>query len=435
MPLPLVKTVAMTLPGTPEFTARNIEQEPGDDACLVRLKGSNTVHLSAKLLRVATVGVTILGLSACSSGSVGSAGDASAGPAADTGAAADYSSIIPKGEIVQASKDIVHKSLTASEGFTPPSTGSKAQKAGARIAYVAADLNDGGPNGISVGLKEAASVMGWTIDVYDGQATVAGHTSAINQAIASRPAALVLGSVDATEQASTIKQASDSGIPVFGWHSTDKPGAGKGLKTNISTDPLKVAQLAAAYAVADSNGKAGAAIFTDSAYSVAIAKSDAMAAYLKACSGCSVLTIEDSPIATSSQRMPGLISTLLQQHGDQLSYLMGINGNYFGGAQPALRSAGKDPAGSPKGIAAGNGDAAELQRIRNVDYQTATVAEPLYLQAWQIIDAVNQVFADQSIPEFVAAPGLIDKSNVPTSGSVFDPTSGYRDIYKGVWGK
>jgi hypothetical protein len=24
---------------------------------------------------------------------------------------------------------------------------------------------------------------------------------------------------------------------------------------------------------------------------------------------------------------------------------------------------------------------------------------------------------------------------VPTSGSVFDPTSGYRDIYKGVWGK
>jgi ribose transport system substrate-binding protein len=195
------------------------------------------VQLSTKLLRVATVGVTILGLSACSSGSVGSVGAASGTPAAATAAGTDYSSIIPKGDIVQASKEIVQKSLTASEGFAPPKTGSKAQKAGARIAYVAADLNDGGPNGIGVGLKEAAGVMGWTVDVYDGQATVAGHTSAINQAIASGPAALVLGSVDATEQASTIKAANDAGIPVFGWHSTDKPGEGKGLKTNISTDP------------------------------------------------------------------------------------------------------------------------------------------------------------------------------------------------------
>jgi ribose transport system substrate-binding protein len=63
------------------------------------------------------------------------------------------------------------------------------------------------------------------------------------------------------------------------------------------------------------------------------------------------------------------------------------------------------------------------------------VAEPLYLQAWQLVDAVNQVFAGQSIPDFVAAPGLIDKSNVPSSGAVFDPESGYRDIYKSVWGK
>jgi ribose transport system substrate-binding protein len=54
---------------------------------------------------------------------------------------------------------------------------------------------------------------------------------------------------------------------------------------------------------------------------------------------------------------------------------------------------------------------------------------------WQLVDAVNQVFAGQSIPDFVAAPGLIDKSNVPSSGAVFDPESGYRDIYKSVWGK
>jgi ribose transport system substrate-binding protein len=390
-----------------------------------------------KPLQAVVAGLAVLTLGACSSQSVASApsGGTSADSSGASAAPADYSSIIPKGDIVAGSKEIVATSLQGKEGFTPPAGNTKAQKPGARIAYVAADLTDGGPNGIGVGLKEAAEVIGWKVDSYDGQGSAAGHTNAINQAIASKPDAIVLGSVDATEQAATIKTANDAGIPVFGWHSTSQPGPGAGLKTNITTDPLKVAQLAAAYAVADSDGKVGAAIFTDSQYAVAIAKSDAMKAYLEACSTCSVLAVEDSPVNTTNQRMPGLISNLLQQYGDELNYFFGINGNYFTGAAPALQSAGKDPAGFPKGVAAGNGDAPELQRIRTQQYQAATVAEPLYLQAWQLVDAVNDTLANAPIPDFVAAPGLIDHSNVPTSGDVFDPASGYRDIYKSAWGK
>jgi ribose transport system substrate-binding protein len=388
-----------------------------------------------KPIQVVVASLAVLALGACSSESVAGAPSGSSDGDASASAAADYSSIIPEGDIVAGSKDIVETSLQGKEGFTPPAGSTKAQKPGARIAYVAADLTDGGPNGIGVGLNEAAQVIGWKVESYDGQGTAAGHTNAINQAIASKPDAIVLGSVDATEQASTIKTANDAGIPVFGWHSTSEPGAGAGLKTNITTDPLKVAQLAAAYAVADSNGKVGAAIFTDSQYAVAIAKSDAMKAYLEACSTCEVLAVEDSPVSTTSQRMPGLISNLLQQHGDKLTYFFGINGNYFTGAAPALQAAGKDPAGFPKGVAAGNGDAPELQRIRTQQYQAATVAEPLYLQAWQLVDAVNDTLADVKIPDFVAAPGLIDHSNVPTSGDVFDPDSGYRQIYTSAWGK
>lgn len=387
-----------------------------------------------KPIQAAVASLAVVALAACSSPSVASDGSGSSG-GAHPAAAVDYSSIIPKGDIVAGSKKIVQKSLEGKSGFTPPAKGAKAQKPGARIAYVAADLTDGGPNAIGVGLKDAAKVLGWTVESYDGQGTAAGHTNAINQAIASKPDAIVLGSVDATEQASTIKTANAAGIPVFGWHSTSQPGPGAGLKTNITTDPLKVAQLAAAYAVADSNGHLGAAIFTDSEYQVAIAKSDAIKAYLQACSGCKVLAVEDSPVSTTSQRMPGLISDLLQKYGDKLTYFFGINGNYFTGAAPALKSAGKDPAGFPKGVAAGNGDAPELQRIRHQQYQAATVAEPLYLQAWQLADAVNDTFAHVQIPNFVAAPELIDHSNVPTSGDVFDPNSGYRQIYKSIWGK
>jgi len=63
----------------------------------------------------------------------------------------------------------------------------------------------------------------------------------------------------------------------------------------------------------------------------------------------------------------------------------------------------------------------------------ATGAEPLYLQAWQLVDAINSTFAMAPIAKWVAAPGLIDHTNVP-KGDIFDPASGYRAIYLKLWG-
>lgn len=392
---------------------------------------NSTTRRRSILTAVAIPAALLFGLSACASGTVSGSTDGE--PVAQE-EKADFSSIIPEGDIVEASKKIVEDSLTASAGFTPPSTGPAAQQGGARIAFVGSDLTNGGINTVSQGVTEAAAVIGWTVDVYDGKATAQGRTDAMNQAIASQPAAIVVGGFDATEQAASIKQATDSGIPVVGWHAGAANGPGNGLFTNVSTDPLDVSQLAAAYAVADSDGTAGVAIFTDGQYDIAVLKADAMEAYIEACEGCSVLTYEDSPIAEADQRMPGLISNLLQENGDDLTYLLAINGNYFGGAQQALRAAGTDPAGTPKSVAAGDGDSAEFQRIRSVDYQAATVAEPLVLQGWQLVDEINRALAGEADSGFIPAPGLITKANVP-SGDVFDPASGYRDVYKGVWGK
>jgi ribose transport system substrate-binding protein len=389
-----------------------------------------TMNVHRRALAFAAIPAALaLILTGCASGSVGG-GTSSPKPASSN----EFASIIPSGDIVVASKKLVADSLSASAGFTPKSTGPKAQGEGATIAYVGADMTNGGVSTVAQGVDEAGKVIGWKVNVYDGKATAQGRTDALNQAIASRPAAIVLGGFDATEQAATIKTATDAGIPVIGWHSGDTAGPGGGLFTNVSTDPLLVAQLAAAYAVADSNGKAGVAIFTDGQYAVAVKKAKAMEAYIKACPTCKVLSYQDSPIAEADQRMPGLISNLLQKEGDKLTYLMAINGNYFGGAQQALRAAGKNPAGPPKSVAAGDGDSAEFQRIRSVDFQAATVAEPLLLEGWDIVDEVNRALAKTAWSGFVPAPGLITKQNVP-SGNTFDPESGYRDVYKKVWGK
>ncbi|MCL2463472.1 MAG: substrate-binding domain-containing protein [Micrococcales bacterium] len=394
----------------------------------------------ARNATVATVVVAFAALAACSSGSVGDKTPATTTPTDDavgsptTPSGEDFSSIIPSGDIVAASKKTVSDSLGGTVGFTPSSSGPKAQQPGAHIAYVAADMTNGGINTVATHLQQAATIIDWTIDVYDGQASVQGRANACNQAIASQPAAIILGGSDPGEQSGCIQQATALHIPVLGWHEGTAAGPGNGMFTNVTTDPLTVSQLAAAYAVADSNGTAGVAIFTDSEYPIAVEKADAMKAYISACATCQVLSYNDSPIATASTDMPGKIAQLLQQYGDKLTYILAINGNYFGGAEQALRAAGLNPAGPPKGVAAGDGDAAEFQRIRTVDYQAVTVAEPLRLEAFQLIDETNRALAKGQPSEFVPQPGLITHDNVP-AGNEFDPPSGYEDVYRTVWGK
>ncbi len=345
-------------------------------------------------------------------------------------------SLVPPGvrDVVADAKQRVADSLGGKTGFTPPAGGPAAQHKGGTIAYVAADLTNGGVNTVSQAVTQAATAIGWRVTVIDGKGNAQGRTDALNQAIAVHPLGIVLGGFDATEQAATIKQAAGLGIPVVGWHAGPDPGPipAAGVFTNVATDPLDVAWLAAAYAVADSNGTAGVVVFTDSQYQVAVRKAQAMREYVKLCTGCTVLSYEDSPIADADARMPGLISSLLQQHGARLSYLLAINGNYFGAAKSALRDAGKPAAGPPKAVAAGDGDTAEFQRIRSGDYQAATVAEPMILQGWQLIDELNRALAGQRPSGFVAKPALITQQNVPSTG-VFDPPSGYQDIYRRIW--
>ncbi len=346
----------------------------------------------------------------------------------------DASDVESSDPVVVAAKTLVETSLTASSGFTPPASGPKAQASGSTIVYVAADVTNGGINAVAIGVKEAAVKVGWKVVVIDGKASAEGRTDALNKAIAMKPAGIIVGGFDAAEQSTTLAQAAESKIPVVGWHAGAKPGpdVASGLFTNITTDPLEVSRIAADFAIADSNGTANVAIFTDSEYEIAVQKADAIKAEIQKCSRCSVLEYEDSPIASADSQMPALISSLLQRHGAKLTYLLAINGNYFGGARSALKDAGKPAGGPPKSVAAGDGDAAEFQRIRGMDYQAATVAEPLYLQGWQLVDELNRAIAGKPASSFVAKPGLVTKANVPT-GDVFDPASGYRDVYAEIW--
>jgi ribose transport system substrate-binding protein len=196
--------------------------------------------------------------------------------------------------------------------WTGPTTGPVAQ-ANKSVIFVDYDERNSGGRGVGQAAAEAAKIIGWQYRVLDGQGTIQGQTAALTQAIALKPDGIILGSVDALGMNSLIQQAIDHGISVVSWHSGMTPGKIKGsnIFTNVTTDPVQVGKVAGLYAVADSGGKANVILFTDSAYAITIAKTDAEEAAIKPCGGCKVLAVEDTPLGDVHDRMPELTTALL----------------------------------------------------------------------------------------------------------------------------
>jgi ribose transport system substrate-binding protein len=337
-------------------------------------------------------------------------------------------------------KDYIAQATAPVTAWDGPTSGPKAQ--GKKlIVYASADQRNGGASGVGDGAQEAAKALGWDFRILDGQGSVPGRTSALTQAIALKPDGIILGTIDAAEQAPMIEQAVAAGIKVVGWHSGAAPGPVKdvpGVFTNITTDPLEVAKASGLYAVVDSGGTANVILFTDSIYAIATAKTNAEKAAVEGCKGCKVLEVVDTPIGELSNNMGQIATSLLSKYGKAWTYSIGVNDLYFDFSAPSLQAAGVDPAtGYPRQIAAGDGSVPAFQRIREKQYQLATVAEPLHLHGWQTIDELNRAFAGQPPSGYVAHVHLFINSNIDKDGGAnnsFDPGNGYKDQYKKIWG-
>jgi ribose transport system substrate-binding protein len=329
----------------------------------------------------------------------------------------------------------VARALSSPTGYRGPARGPRARRGGL-VVFVAGDLTNGGIAGAALGVQQAAGAIGWHLQILDGQGTTEGQARVLRAALRLKPIGIVLGGFDATAQSLALRRARALGIPVVGWHAGTRPGPDRhaGLFTNVSTDPASVARLAADYVIAHSDGTGDVVIFTDRRYPIAAHKADVMAAEIGRCRRCAVLDIVDSPIDLAQQQMPAIVSSLLQRYGARFRYMLAINGIYIGGALAAFVNAGRRGDDPPFAIGAGDGDTSDFERIRAGDHQTASVAEPLYLQGWQIVDELNRARAGRPSSGYIAPPRLITRADVP-DGVVFDPPSGYRADYRRIWGR
>ncbi len=88
-----------------------------------------------------------------------------------------------------------------------------------------------------------------------------------------------------------------------------------------------------------------------------------------------------------------------------------------------------------RNISAGDGSAKALGRIHSgLSQQVATVAEPLSVQGWQLVDELNRAFAGTPSSQFVSAPLLITPSVLQESDELsIELDFSHEEAYLRLW--
>jgi ribose transport system substrate-binding protein len=380
--------------------------------------------LHPNVLRTIAIGAAAASvLTGCSKGSSTTSSTATASGAGGCPAA------------VTSAKAAVQTATDVKAAWTGPTTGPKAT-AGKLIVYVAQTLTNPGVAGAAKGVQEAGKAIGWQVRVIDGQGDQSGIQAAFGQALALKPAGIVIGGFDPNSIKAQISQANAAGIPLVGWHALSDPGPSSDPKlfSNVTTKVEDVAKISAQWIIAQSNGTAGVVVFTDNSIPFAAGTAKMIEAGLAECDTVKLLQTENIPIADAGTRTPQEFSSLISRYGNKWTYSVAINDLYFDNAATPLRAAGKTGDGAPFNVGAGDGSSAAFQRIASKQFQAATVPEPLQQEGWQIVDELNRAFNKQDASGYVPAVHVSDSSNIGDSAS-WDPANGYQDVYKKIWGK
>jgi len=285
-------------------------------------------------------------------------------------------------------------------------------------------------------IKQAGEKIGWKVTIIDGKGSPTSWLAGMNQAIALKPDGIAMFA-DAASLKDPISAGVAQGIKFVGLHAAGLPGPQPDLNlfVNIQEDPREIGKAEAAWAIADSDGKARVVILSHNEYAIAEVKSMATKAEVEACGGCKVLDYVNSPASEAAQRQPQLTTSWVQRFGVPF-YATSVGDNDWDFAVPVLRSGGIDP--SQVKLIAADGNRSAYDRIRNGDqYQVVTVSEPIELQAYQAVDELNRAFHGQAPSGFVQPPFLVTKDNIHSEGgdqNTFIPSNDYKKHYLQIWG-
>lgn len=272
-----------------------------------------------------------------------------------------------------------------------------------QVLFLGQDFRNGGIAAAYRAFEEAAHEMPWQLHAANGQGDRTRIRQLFAEALRRHIDGVVLGGFNDQEVADLLPR--EGGPVLVGWHAAAQPGATALMFANVTTDPGRVAELAADQVCRHATAAAGVVIFNDSRFAIANVKTQRMRERLQHHPQCRLLAVEDVPISEVGPRMPAALESLQQRFGARWTHVLAINDIYMDSINFPVEQIGR---ADLVAVAAGDGSHAALSRIRaGRSRQVATVAEPIGQQGWQLADELRRAFAGQPPSGRVTQPVVV----------------------------
>lgn len=390
-----------------------------------------------RILTIAVVIAAALTASSCSSkaATTGTAGTGTAGTgnvsAANGGAGVDAGYKTK----VQNALDAV----TAKQA--PLKLTSNPAVAGKKIAIVAVTLAETGALRTSKALTAAITDIGWTSTTYDGAGSPTTANQKLEQAVTTKPDAIVLISLDPTDVGSGLQAAKAAKIPVSCaacWDLTD-PKTNLGQYYADVTPAISVFQdmgyYSAMYAYPQTGGHPHFLRMHDPALSNLSARDQGFDRFMSECTAakgdCTLVADKKFQVANATTTLPADGASLAQANPTFNAYWVSFD---FAGLQVlnGLRQASLDKA--PQFMVSSNGDGANLDIIKTGGYDKVTVAISFEQEAYALVDNLNRILQGKETIKETVPIRVFDKSNADQAqNGNWSGDVDYRAAYKTAW--
>jgi ribose transport system substrate-binding protein len=294
--------------------------------------------------------------------------------------------------------------------------------------------------------QEAGEAVGWTVHIANANLGIAnGYNTAIQQAIAAKPSAIIVDSFSCQPAQESLTKARAAKIPVLAVESTDCSFYEK--TPNLYTVPYVPNSTtrnwkewfqargtrAAEYIIQQTHGNlklidSPAAGDPDYVY-----ESNAFAAELKKCSTCQIVGSSPWHEADLTPNGPWIsgIREQLVKNPDANAVLFPYEAFSLtlGGIQ-AIKSAHSNA------IAFGGvADPGGIDAVRDGELKAITNARSTEWEAYGAIDELNRYFNGKpAVPEGVGQALVTKGHNLPATGDVYQPAINFKADYDKIWG-
>ncbi len=285
-------------------------------------------------------------------------------------------------------------------------------------------------------VEEAATKLGWTVDVVDGRLDPTVWNRAVKQAVDSGIDGIVAVASDPNLMGDAMQTVAAKKVPFVVLGQTPQAGDVAGVQTWIRPDAVAGGKAVAEWIQADSDGQGKVLILDLPDFSDIMTRHDTIESTLESeCSGCKVYRAEVASQTVGTSLAP-LVSAQLRQHPD-VTHVWGPDDSVGDFVAQGIQQAGKTS--TVKLMSTSGTTPSSVARLQN-GTQAADLLFPDNYMGWLAVDSLARAFAGEPVEEVWDAPQRlftatnIDEapSDLPDVGwsTEFD----YQATFAALWG-